>query len=89
MKKSINRIITIAALCFFIVVCIFVGADIVKSRQSSLQQAGSSLSYMSENCADEFSAIFDNADMMVNDISSIVEETILVSQVLAESLQRR
>lgn len=85
MKKSINRIITIAALCFFIVVCIFVGADIVKSRQSSLQQAGSSLSYMSENCADEFSAIFDNADMMVNDISSIVEETILVSQVLAES----
>ena len=35
MKKSINRIITIAALCFFIVVCIFVGADIVKSRPVS------------------------------------------------------
>lgn len=74
MKKSVYRIIIIAALGIFVAVCIFACADILKSRQMVLQQAEDAINYMSENCADEFSAIFDNAELLVDDTVAVVEE---------------
>lgn len=64
-------------------VCIFAGADILRSRQMVLQQAEDTIGYMSENCADEFSAIFDNAELMVNDTSVVVEEMISTDEFAA------
>ena len=71
MKKSIYRIITIAATCILLAVGTFIGVDILKSRQIILGQAKDTLGYMSENCADEFSAIFDNADLIVDILTDI------------------
>ncbi len=76
MKKSIYRIVIIAAICAFAAVAIVTGADILKSRQQLMEQAEESLGYMSENCADEFRAIFDNADLLLNDCVAVMEESI-------------
>lgn len=76
MKKSIYKIITIAVVCILLAVGAFISTDIIKSRQMVMEQAQDSLGYMCQNCADEFSAIFDNADLIVNDMADIASELI-------------
>lgn len=85
MRKSVFRIITIAAVCFITAVCIFVGADIIKSRQLIIDNAQMSLDYMSENCADEFRAVFDNGEFAVSDLAAVVEETIIVDEIIKDN----
>lgn len=77
MKKSVYRIITIAAICFFCVIGILVSVNIINSRQSAARQAADSLRYMSENCAYEFRAIFDNSELLVDNMADIAERLFL------------
>lgn len=84
MRKSVFKIITIAAICFITAVCIFVGADIIKSRQLSIDRAQESLDYMCENYANEFRAVFDNGEFAVTDLAAVVEETIIVDEIFED-----
>lgn len=86
MRKSIYKIITVAAICFVTAVCIFTGADIIKSRQLSIDRAQESLGYMGENCADEFRAIFDNGESSVTSLAAVAEETIIVDELLLDDI---
>lgn len=62
----------------------FIGVDILKSKRMTMEQVQDSLRYMSENCADEFSAIFDNADLIVDNMVAVAEENL--EQDLLESV---
>lgn len=85
MKKSVYKIIVIASLCFFCVISILVGVNIINNRQLAIEQAEDSLAYLSENCADSFRSIFNNSEMLVDNASVVAEQLFSINGCMTDS----
>lgn len=78
MRKNVFKIITIAALCFFLVVTLLVSVNIANNRQIAIEQAQKNLEIRCENAANEFRAVFDNSELIADDFIAVVERFFVV-----------
>ena len=80
MRTTVYKIVITITVLLFLVVGILVGVNIVNSRENAMNKATDNLEYMSENCADEFRAVFDNSEMLVDNMSSIMSRVFLLRE---------
>lgn len=84
MKTTVYKIVITITVLLFLVVGILVGVNIVNSKENAMNKATDSLEYMSENCADEFRAVFDNSEMLVDNMASIMSREFLLRETLED-----
>lgn len=80
MRTTVYKIVITITVLLFLVVGILVGVNIINSRENAMNKATDNLEYMSENCADEFRAVFDNSEMLVDNMSSIMSRVFLLRE---------
>ncbi len=73
MRKSVFRIITIVIACLFLIVGGLVTASLVNSKSIAIMQAEKSLAYMSEKYAGQFNSGFENAEVIVGNLTAVVQ----------------
>lgn len=78
MRKSIFKFIIIMMAVIFLAVGILTSVVVINGRQIAVEQAEDSLQMRCENCANQFRAVFDNADLIANDTASVAERIFVV-----------
>ena len=74
MRKSVFRIITIVIACLFLIVGGLVTASIVNSKNVAITQAEKNLAYISEKYAGQFNSGFENAEVIVGNLTAVVQK---------------
>ncbi len=79
MKKSFFKISIILMAGAFLIVGVLVGASIINSKHMAVEQAEKKLENLSKNYANQFSEVFSNAQLIVNNLSVYMENEFLVA----------
>ena len=80
MRKSVFRIITIVIACLFLIVGGLVTASLVNSKNVATMQAAKSLAYMSEKYAGQFNSGFENAEIIVGNLTAVIQKEFVVEE---------
>ncbi len=80
MRKSVFRIITIIIACLFLIVGGLVTASLVNSKNVAIAQAEKSLAYMSEKYAGQFNSGFENAQLIVGNLTAVIQKEFVVKE---------
>ena len=80
MRKSVFRIITIVIACLFLIVGGLVTASIINSKNVAITQAEKSLAYMSEKYAGQFNSGFENAEIIVGNLTAVIQKEFVVEE---------
>ena len=80
MRKSVFRIITIVIACLFLIVGGLVTASLVNSKNVATVQAEKSLAYMSEKYAGQFNSGFENAEIIVGNLTAVIQKEFVIEE---------